>query len=299
MRERTERTDSRNEATKGNEGHSCLPAARSAARRMPPPFVSVASFLESVASGHLRYLQRERRRLRLPSARRLDRADRRAPRRVAAARVESRDRLDRSRPDSRSASDTCVRATCSSPTTRAFSRRGCSDTACRAAARSSACCSREKGRATPHDQIWSALVHPGQKLKPGARSAIRAGVERRDSRAAVLRPAAGPVVGRTGTARSTRGWTRSGTCPLPPYIHRPDAAADRERYQTIFARPRGSVAAPTAGLHFDAALLEGARRAGVRARDAHAARRLRHVQAGARRQHRGARRGPRGLCHSG
>ena len=41
-----------------------------------------------------------------------------------------------------------------------------------------------------------------------------------------------------------------GHVPLPPYIHRPDADTDRERYQTVFARERGSVAAPTAGLHF-------------------------------------------------
>jgi S-adenosylmethionine:tRNA ribosyltransferase-isomerase len=41
-----------------------------------------------------------------------------------------------------------------------------------------------------------------------------------------------------------------GHIPLPPYIKRPDTASDRERYQTVFARERGSVAAPTAGLHF-------------------------------------------------
>lgn len=57
---------------------------------------------------------------------------------------------------------------------------------------------------------------------------------------------------------------RSGHVPLPPYIHREDAGADRERYQTVFARERGSVAAPTAGLHFDAPLLEALRTAGVR-----------------------------------
>jgi S-adenosylmethionine:tRNA ribosyltransferase-isomerase len=47
-----------------------------------------------------------------------------------------------------------------------------------------------------------------------------------------------------------------GETPLPPYITRPPAAADRERYQTVFARAPGAVAAPTAGLHFDAALLD-------------------------------------------
>jgi S-adenosylmethionine:tRNA ribosyltransferase-isomerase len=57
---------------------------------------------------------------------------------------------------------------------------------------------------------------------------------------------------------------RCGHIPLPPYIQRPDAGADRERYQTIFAREEGSVAAPTAGLHFDEALLTGLKANGVR-----------------------------------
>ena len=48
---------------------------------------------------------------------------------------------------------------------------------------------------------------------------------------------------------------RIGHIPLPPYIARPDADADRERYQTVFAQTPGAVAAPTAGLHFDAAML--------------------------------------------
>ena len=46
-----------------------------------------------------------------------------------------------------------------------------------------------------------------------------------------------------------------GHVPLPPYIHRPDEPADRDRYQTVYAREKGSVAAPTAGLHFDQELL--------------------------------------------
>ncbi len=56
---------------------------------------------------------------------------------------------------------------------------------------------------------------------------------------------------------------QSGHMPLPPYIRREDASTDRERYQTLFARPPGSVAAPTAGLHFDAALLARLREFGV------------------------------------
>jgi S-adenosylmethionine:tRNA ribosyltransferase-isomerase len=51
--------------------------------------------------------------------------------------------------------------------------------------------------------------------------------------------------------------------PLPPYIKRPDTVADRERYQTVFARQPGAVAAPTAGLHFDDALLAAIRARGV------------------------------------
>ena len=55
-----------------------------------------------------------------------------------------------------------------------------------------------------------------------------------------------------------------GHIPLPPYIERSDNAKDRERYQTIFAQRDGAVAAPTAGLHFDAHLLEAIRSQGVK-----------------------------------
>ena len=56
---------------------------------------------------------------------------------------------------------------------------------------------------------------------------------------------------------------RSGSLPLPPYIERAPDAADAERYQTVFAREQGAVAAPTAGLHFDPALLEALRARGI------------------------------------
>ena len=56
---------------------------------------------------------------------------------------------------------------------------------------------------------------------------------------------------------------RHGHMPLPPYITRPDVAVDRERYQTVFARRSGAVAAPTAGLHFDQVFLEELRAGGV------------------------------------
>lgn len=56
---------------------------------------------------------------------------------------------------------------------------------------------------------------------------------------------------------------RVGHMPLPPYIDRPDEMADRERYQTVYAQRAGAVAAPTAGLHFDDALLEAIRQKGI------------------------------------
>ena len=99
---------------------------------------------------------------------------------------------------------------------------------------------------------WEALMHPGQKLKPGA-------VVRFQGPAGVLM---GEVLERRFQGRRTiRLWTESesgvmalidalGHVPLPPYIRRDDSPADRERYQTVFARERGSIAAPTAGLHF-------------------------------------------------
>jgi S-adenosylmethionine:tRNA ribosyltransferase-isomerase len=60
---------------------------------------------------------------------------------------------------------------------------------------------------------------------------------------------------------------RFGHMPLPPYVERPDEPLDRERYQTVYAGTPGSVAAPTAGLHFTAEMLDGIRAAGVRCAD--------------------------------
>ena len=74
---------------------------------------------------------------------------------------------------------------------------------------------------------------------------------------------------------------RHGHMPLPPYIQRPDEVADLERYQTVYARRLGAVAAPTAGLHFDAEMLAAAGGPGGRLRRGHPARRRRHLPAGA------------------
>ncbi len=116
---------------------------------------------------------------------------------------------------------------------------------------------------------WQALVHPGQKLKAGARvvfeDAARApGVrirgeilERRYFGRRLVR------FGFEGAPSLDAAVDAIGHVPLPPYIHRPDTAADRERYQTVFAHARGSVAAPTAGLHFDANALSSLGAAGI------------------------------------
>jgi S-adenosylmethionine:tRNA ribosyltransferase-isomerase len=107
---------------------------------------------------------------------------------------------------------------------------------------------------------WRALVHPGQKLKSGARvvfeDAIRApGVhltgeilERRFFGQRLVRfTAAG--------ASFDEAVDRLGHVPLPPYLDRSDDRTDRETYQTVFARVRGSIAAPTAGLHLTPAII--------------------------------------------
>lgn len=105
---------------------------------------------------------------------------------------------------------------------------------------------------------WTALVRPGKKLKTGTRLHFPGDLhaiieEERDGGERVLRfELAG--------ADLRAALERHGTMPLPPYIlaRRGERAArpeDRERYQTVYARPHGSVAAPTAGLHFTPELL--------------------------------------------
>jgi len=117
---------------------------------------------------------------------------------------------------------------------------------------------------TDGEDVWEALVHPGQKLKPGA-LVVFEGVRILHARILERR-----FFGR----RVVRLWTDDGSSvdaaidaighvPLPPYIKRGDTVDDRDRYQTVFARSRGSVAAPTAGLHFTGPLLEALAARGV------------------------------------
>ncbi len=102
---------------------------------------------------------------------------------------------------------------------------------------------------------WEALVRPGRKIGVGERILFGSPEE---LRAEVT--ARGPFGERRLRFAPVEDFfaalERLGHVPLPPYIDRPDTPADRERYQTVYARPRGSVAAPTAGLHFTPEILQ-------------------------------------------
>jgi S-adenosylmethionine:tRNA ribosyltransferase-isomerase len=143
---------------------------------------------------------------------------------------------------------------------------------------------------------WEALVHPGQNLKAGAQLVF----DHPPSRGARFGAPGPPSRERAGAAgpptlraeilerhfhgrRLIRLWTEStaaiddvideiGHVPLPPYIKRDDRETDRDRYQTIFATHRGSIAAPTAGLHFTESVRDA-----LRARDVQVAAITLHV----------------------
>ena len=107
---------------------------------------------------------------------------------------------------------------------------------------------------------WRALVRPGRRCRPGARLSVG------DARLDVLAvDDAGARVVELAGGRVEDLLAAHGLPPLPPYIarHAKPAAEDWERYQTVYAREPGSVAAPTAGLHLSAALLDALRARGI------------------------------------
>jgi S-adenosylmethionine:tRNA ribosyltransferase-isomerase len=113
---------------------------------------------------------------------------------------------------------------------------------------------------------WTALVRPGRKVLTGEILIFENPAGEEKLRATVT--AHGEFGERTLRFEPLDDFfgiiEALGHVPLPPYIHRNDADTDRERYQTVFARERGSVAAPTAGLHFTPEILGRIRARGVR-----------------------------------
>jgi S-adenosylmethionine:tRNA ribosyltransferase-isomerase len=110
--------------------------------------------------------------------------------------------------------------------------------------------------------VWNALVRPGRKIGVGEKLFFG---DNDELRAEVI--ARGEFGERTLRFDPVDDFfavvERIGHVPLPPYIARADEPADRERYQTVYARTRGSVAAPTAGLHFTPEILERIRARGI------------------------------------
>ena len=113
--------------------------------------------------------------------------------------------------------------------------------------------------------IWETMVRPGKRLKPGD-SVLFSDEEGKKLRAEIL------DYGEDGTRIVKMEYDgilmerleKIGSMPLPPYISRPSNDEDKDDYQTVYCHEEGSVAAPTAGLHFTTELLEKAREKGVK-----------------------------------
>jgi S-adenosylmethionine:tRNA ribosyltransferase-isomerase len=110
------------------------------------------------------------------------------------------------------------------------------------------------------DGRYEAMVSPGGKLKSGRRVTIAPGF---DAEILEVTERRTRIVRLESDLPLEEAIERHGHVPLPPYIERPDASEDAERYQTVFAREKGSVAAPTAGLHFTPELLSSLEHRGV------------------------------------
>ena len=108
---------------------------------------------------------------------------------------------------------------------------------------------------------WEALARPGRRLMPGSRvtvPGVKPGVEG-ELTVSILSTGEGGL--RTVSLGGNAVPDGYGTMPLPPYIHA--RLDDDERYQTVYSRPEGSAAAPTAGLHFTPGLLDGLKLKGI------------------------------------
>jgi S-adenosylmethionine:tRNA ribosyltransferase-isomerase len=122
------------------------------------------------------------------------------------------------------------------------------------------------------DSTWEAMVHPGGKLKPGRTVHIADDLEAEIVSTTERRTR---VVKLNTLLPIDEAIEKYGHVPLPPYITRADQPADVDRYQTVYANESGSVAAPTAGLHFTPEMLDALAEKGVKRADL-----LLHVGAG-------------------
>lgn len=114
------------------------------------------------------------------------------------------------------------------------------------------------------DDRWEAMVSPGGKLRPGRRVEIGPELSVEILEVTERRTR---IVRLETTLTHADAIERYGHVPLPPYISRGDTPDDATRYQTVYARERGSVAAPTAGLHFSQELLDALARRDVKRAD--------------------------------
>jgi S-adenosylmethionine:tRNA ribosyltransferase-isomerase len=119
-----------------------------------------------------------------------------------------------------------------------------------------------------HDARYEAMIHPGGKLKPGRHVHIAPGfdvhiLDITDRRTRIVELIVDPTLGLS----LNDAIERYGHVPLPPYIDRPDTTSDADRYQTVYAQQTGSVAAPTAGLHFTDSILHTLTHNGVHTAD--------------------------------
>ncbi|MBV9109141.1 MAG: tRNA preQ1(34) S-adenosylmethionine ribosyltransferase-isomerase QueA [Gemmatimonadetes bacterium] len=117
---------------------------------------------------------------------------------------------------------------------------------------------------TPHggdEKVWTALVRPGAKLKPGRTVEVS---DELQVEIVESTPGGERIVRLHTNLPLAEALDRYGEVPLPPYVQHRATEEDRERYQTVYARERGSVAAPTAGLHFTPELLAALEAKGVR-----------------------------------
>ena len=107
---------------------------------------------------------------------------------------------------------------------------------------------------------YEAMVHPGGKLKAGRRVHVSSELDAEILETTDRRTR---IVELQSTLPLEEAIERYGHVPLPPYIKRSDEASDAERYQTVYANESGSVAAPTAGLHFTRGILDSLAMKGV------------------------------------